>query len=159
MGHEEAMRSIGLSSKIELGEQQVVHRSRLLQVIDEIDKPAKGIPKGFHIRVCMPSNPEGKYGARAMSGFLIDGIQYVVFCNEDSWKMYPMPASPIPSGKVIPLEMRGEPRRIHADIPTENYGIVKVEIKKGRSDVSTFLSRLRRIARTMSADVLIIVVG
>jgi hypothetical protein len=155
----EQLSAVGLDPATEMGATQVLNRQMLLEAANQLVEKAKAIPNGFQVRFRGPEDPEQDQTGRGISGLLVGGIQYVVLCYYGSWKMHPMPIFEIPADKLVPEGLRGESRFEPADIHTENYGLVKVEAMKGRSEIAVLLSRLRKFALSVSDASLTVTVG
>ena len=76
------------------------------------------------------------WGGGGFSGFTIDGKYHSVDCRGDHWTLQSI--DDMRDGKE-PI-----PRYETAEIPTENFGVIKVRPKKSRSDLSKLIRQLQK---------------
>ena len=140
LGHDDLLKKLGLARNAELGEEFQLSRKDMIFAVEKLLPIAKGVPKAFQLRMRDSMSPEDQVG-RAVSGLMIEGVQYWISCKWAYWTIAPMDAPA--ADQQIPNGMRGERRREPAEFHTQNVGIVKVEIKKGKpgSGKITFASR------------------
>jgi hypothetical protein len=156
-----ALRLLGLSSDTEMGEERSADRGQALAAIESLLEAAKSAPRPFQIR----SRGNEAFGepkevtSLMFSGLLVDGVMYYVVCDGTHWGIQPMASPTPPPSTTIPLGFRGEKRTEPAEIPTSNYGAVKVEYRKARSDLAVVLTTIRKFAFATEADHLRITVG
>lgn len=177
VGFERQLAAVCLDANAELGEQCILHKADALSALKKLMPASRRVPKGFQVRTEFWGDPENKEFqaqiraqlralgeqedavGRAISGLRIDGVCYWISCEEDYWRIQPMTNPPPPEGKVAPQGMRGEPRREPEEIHTENFGIVKVEVQKGRSDIEILLSHIKRFLSSSPDTSFRVVVG
>jgi len=166
-GFKRHLAAVCLDPDAELGEEALVQQAEALPALNELILAAKNVPKGLQVRTAaFWGDPENKEFQEQMKAFLratgageeaeqdvvvrelikvrIDGVYYTISCEQEQWRIQPMANRPVPAGKVVPEGMRGEPRQEPAEVDTENFGVVKVEVQEGRSDVEILLSRIKR---------------
>ena len=153
--------AVGLEESSQLGQVRHIDRAGALAALEDLIAASRHIPRGFEIFFKHPylGDMSDGEGCRGASGFRIDGVHYYISCEEDYWHIQPMTSPAAPVGSVVPAGMRGEPRREPAEIETENYGLVKVMARKGRSEVSVLVSRIQKFVMSSPDEGLRVTVG
>ncbi len=124
--------------KTEDGTLRTVGRTALLEALDEIAIEAKSLPSGFEMLVppFLGKDFSFGWGGGGFSGFTIDGKYHSVDCRGDHWTLQSI--DDMREGKQ-PI-----PRYDAAEIPTENFGVIKVRPKKSRSDLSKLIRQIQK---------------
>jgi hypothetical protein len=136
--------------KTEDGTLRTVSRRELLDAIKEVALEVKRIPGGFQLRIPpMYEGVKGMVGA-GVGGALIDGRYYAIDCFSDHWTIREL-------CETLP---EPTPRYDSADIPTENFGTIKVRPKKsGRSDLSKLVRDVQNFLESDPSDEIQIIWG
>jgi hypothetical protein len=137
------------------GQRRNVNRRDLLQAIERLLPPVKGLPAGFRV---FDEGDSDDLGARGLASLLIDGVYYAVRCRDDYWTLSPLSA--LRKGQWIPPEMRGFNRYEPAEIQTENLGIVKVKATGAtRSVLENVLREAAAFLRNLNDEYVDITIG
>jgi hypothetical protein len=137
--------------KTEDGTLRTVSRQELLDAVKEIAREAKKIPGGFQMRIPpMHEGMKSTVGSGGVGGLLIDGKYYAIRCFSDHWTF-----RELREGLPEP-----PPRYDTAEIPTENFGTIKVWPKKSaRSDLSKLAEHIQKFLENDPSDEIQVIWG
>jgi len=141
------------------GEPRGVGRDELLEAIEQMMPAANKVAREFRMRFRDPNTTED-LTARGTRGIVINGVSYMIWCEDDYWTL-------TPDGDIRAdnsaykqlLKRKGPPRRDTVELQTENFGLITMEPKKGKSDIAKLLADLRKFVRSVSEKTLQITIG
>jgi hypothetical protein len=124
------------------GTARTIERKVLLQSVADLLPGARRLPGGFQVRVPPLYDGTGPIVGPGAGGVLIEGQNYYIHCWEDYWTIE----------LIEELSKGKEPVRHYepAKIPTQNQGVIVVEVK--RSKRSDLVKLLRDLEKFLSSD-------
>ncbi len=106
------------------GTARTVNVQLLVQAVQQLQPVAKRLPRGFEVLVPPLFGNTAPVTAPGIAGAIIEGRHHYIRCLDDYWTMQP----------TEKLGMCHEPPRRYepAEIQSENMGVIKVQVRKGR---------------------------